>query len=123
MFDTDRWQEIYYVLSKNKLRTILTAFGVFWGMFMLVVLMGSGNGLRTGVLGSFGSFATNSFFMWASSTSMPYKGFQKGRRLNFTNADTELLKRKLESASVIVCQEMFLRSSKFPQRKLWKEGG
>ncbi len=101
MFDTDRWQEIYYVLSKNKLRTILTAFGVFWGMFMLVVLMGSGNGLRTGVLGSFGSFATNSFFMWASSTSMPYKGFQKGRSLNFTNADTELLKRELESASVI----------------------
>lgn len=118
MFDTDRWQEIYYVLSKNKLRTILTAFGVFWGMFMLVVLMGSGNGLRTGVLGSFGSFATNSFFMWASSTSMPYKGFQKGRRLNFTNADTELLKRKLESASVIAPKSQLggYRSSNYVTR-------
>ncbi|GAB5539957.1 MAG: ABC transporter permease [Salibacteraceae bacterium] len=101
MIDKDRWQEIYYVLSKNKLRTLLTAFGVFWGMFMLVILMGSGNGLRTGVLSNFGSFATNSFFMWAGNTSMPYKGFQKGRDVNFTNADTEFLKRHLTNAAVI----------------------
>ena len=101
MFDSDRWQEIYHVLSKNVLRTLLTAFGVFWGMFMLVVLMGSGNGLRTGVLSSFGSFATNSFFMWGGSTSMPYKGFQKGRGVSFTNDDTETLKRELKSAQAV----------------------
>jgi putative ABC transport system permease protein len=101
MFDLDRWQEIYHVLSKNVLRTLLTAFGVFWGMFMLVILMGSGNGLRTGVMGSFGNFATNSFFMWGQSTSIPYKGFQKGQQVVFTNDDTEVLKRQLTSAEVI----------------------
>ena len=106
MFDSDRWQEIYHVLAKNKLRTALTAFGVFWGMFMLVVLMGSGNGLRNGVMGSFGSFATNSFFMWGQTTSMPYKGFQKGRYIAFDNKDTEALQRELKEAEVIAprCQ-------------------
>lgn len=106
MFDADRWQEIYHVLAKNKLRTALTAFGVFWGMFMLVVLMGSGNGLRNGVLGNFGSFATNSFFMWGSTTSMPYKGFQKGRYVAFDNKDTEALRRELRGAEVVAprCQ-------------------
>ncbi|MEQ9188126.1 MAG: ABC transporter permease [Cryomorphaceae bacterium] len=106
MFDSDRWQEIYHVLAKNKLRTALTAFGVFWGMFMLVILMGSGNGLRTGVLSGFSSFATNSFFMWGQSTSMPYKGFQRGRHINFTNDDTEAMKRELHGAQVIAprCQ-------------------
>jgi putative ABC transport system permease protein len=106
MFDTDRWQEIYHVLAKNKVRTALTAFGVFWGMFMLVVLMGSGNGLRNGVMGSFGSFATNSFFMWGSTTSMPYKGFQKGRYVAFDNKDTEALRRELKGAEVVAprCQ-------------------
>lgn len=101
MFDTDRWQEIYHVLSMNKLRTALTAFGVFWGMFMLVVLMGSGNGLRTGVMSSFGNFATNSFFIWGQSTSIPFKGFQKGRQVRFTNDNTEVLKRELWEAEVI----------------------
>jgi putative ABC transport system permease protein len=106
MFDADRWQEIYHVLSKNKWRTALTAFGVFWGMFMLVVLMGSGNGLRTGVLGGFSSFATNSFFMWGQSTSMPYKGFQRGRFIGFTNDDTKSLQRELSKAQVVAprCQ-------------------
>ncbi len=106
MFDADRWQEIYHVLAKNKVRTALTAFGVFWGMFMLVVLMGSGNGLRNGVMGSFGSFATNSFFMWGSTTSMPYKGFQKGRYVAFDNEDTEALRRELKGAEVVAprCQ-------------------
>lgn len=106
MFDTDRWQEIYHVLAKNKLRTALTAFGVFWGMFMLVVLMGSGNGLRTGILGGFSSFATNSFFMWGQTTSMPYKGFKRGRYVPFTNDDTEAMKRELTDAAVVAprCQ-------------------
>jgi len=118
MFDSDRWQEIYHVLSKNVLRTLLTAFGVFWGMFMLVILMGSGNGLRTGVLSSFGSFATNSFFMWGGSTSMPYKGFQKGRGVSFTNDDTETLKRELTSAAVVAPKRQLggYRSSSYVTR-------
>jgi putative ABC transport system permease protein len=118
MFDLDRWQEIYHVLSKNVLRTILTAFGVFWGMFMLVILMGSGNGLQTGVMGSFGSFATNSFFMWGQSTSMPYQGFRKGQQVVFTNGDTEALKRELTSAVVIAPKRQLggYRSSSYVTR-------
>ena len=119
MFDLDRWQEIYHVLSKNKLRTALTAFGVFWGMFMLVVLMGSGNGLRNGVMGDFGSFATNSFFMWGQTSSMPYKGFRKGRYVAFDNEDTEALQRGLIGAEVVApkCQLGGYRSTNFVTRK------
>lgn len=119
MFDKDRWQEIYHVLAKNKLRTTLTAFGVFWGMFMLVILMGSGNGLRNGVLGSFGSFATNSFFMWGQTTSMPYEGFRKGRYVAFDNNDTEALKRELNDAEVIApkCQLGGYRGTNYVTRK------
>lgn len=91
MFDLDRWQEIYHVLTANKLRTFLTAFGVFWGIFMLVILMGSGNGLENGAKGNFGSFATNSVYIWGQSTSMPYNGFKRGRWIGFDNEDTKAL--------------------------------
>lgn len=91
MFDLDRWQEIYHVLTMNKLRTILTAFGVFWGIFMLVILMGSGNGLENGAKSNFGSFATNSVYIWGQSTNMPYKGFKRGRWVRFDNEDTKAL--------------------------------
>jgi putative ABC transport system permease protein len=91
MFDKDRWQEIYYALRKNKLRTLLTAFGVFWGIFMLVIMLGSGNGLRNGITKVFGDFATNSMFIWPQTTSEPYMGLQKGRNWSFTNEDTKAL--------------------------------
>jgi putative ABC transport system permease protein len=87
MFDLDRWQEIYHVLSANKLRTFLTAFGVFWGIFMLVIMLGSGNGLQRGVTQNFGDMATNSVFIWTQQTTIPYKGFPRGRRYNFDNDD------------------------------------
>ena len=92
MFDLDRWQEIYHVLRKNKLRTFLTAFGVFWGIFMLVIMLGSGNGLQNGVTQNFGDMATNSIFVWAQQTSVPYKGFSRGRSFNFENRDADALR-------------------------------
>lgn len=100
MFDPIRWQEIWHVLTKNKLRTALTGFGVFWGIFMLVVLMGSGRGLENGAKASFGTFATNSVYIWGQQTSEPYNGFQKGRFVDFDNDDTEALK-NLEGVKVI----------------------
>ncbi|MBT3648774.1 MAG: ABC transporter permease [Flavobacteriales bacterium] len=101
MFDSDRWQEIYHVLTKNKLRTFLTAFGVFWGLFMLIVLMGSGKGLENGATSDFSQFATNSVYMWGQSTSMPYKGFKEGRWIGFDNEDTRALEMGLKNAEVV----------------------
>jgi len=92
MFDLDRWQEIYHVLRKNKLRTFLTAFGVFWGIFMLMVMLGSGAGLKNGVYRNLGDLATNSIFMWTQQTTVPYKGFPRGRTFYYENADIEALR-------------------------------
>jgi len=92
MFDRDSWQEIFHTLKKNKLRTLLTAFGVFWGIFMLIIMLGSGNGLENGVRSGMGGFASNSFFVWTQRTSMPYKGFPRGRWFNFKNDDIQALR-------------------------------
>ena len=91
MFDKDRWTEVYMALKSNKLRTFLTAFGVFWGIFMLIIMLGSGKGLENGVYYGMGDFATNSVFIWAQPTSKPYKGFKQGRRYHFTNEDTKAI--------------------------------
>ncbi len=99
--DRDQWQEIAAVLGRNKLRTFLTAFGVFWGIFMLVIMMGSGQGLQNGANASFGGTATNSLFMWTQRTSMPYKGFKRGRQFNFRNEDVDALKAAIPDIDVI----------------------
>jgi putative ABC transport system permease protein len=101
MFDLDRWREIYATLSRNKLRTSLTAFGVFWGIFMLIIMLGSGQGLKNGITESFGGTVTNSFFLWAQSTSMPYKGMPKNRQIQFHNEDIEAIKKYVPEAEVI----------------------
>jgi len=91
MFDIDRWLEIIHTLKSNKLRTFLTAFGVFWGIFMLTVMLGSGTGLENGIYKNMGDFSTNSAFMWTQKTTEPYKGFEAGRRWNFRNSDTKAI--------------------------------
>ncbi|WP_461633688.1 ABC transporter permease [Labilibaculum euxinus] len=91
MFDRDRWTEVYMALKSNKLRTFLTAFGVFWGIFMLIIMLGSGKGLENGVYYGMGDFATNSVFIWTQPTSKPYKGYKQGRRYHFTNQDTKAI--------------------------------
>ena len=95
MFDIDKWQEIFYSLRQNKLRSFLTAFGVFWGIFMLIVMLGSGNGLQNGVTQGFGDFATNSVFIWAQRTTVEYKGFTKGRFFNYRNDDIFALQKNI----------------------------
>jgi len=92
MFSKDRWIEILEALNANRFRTILTAFGVFWGIFILVLLLALTNGLKNGVQADFGDFATNSIFMWSQGTSIPYKGLPKGRRFNFKLSDVDRLK-------------------------------
>ena len=104
MFDRDNWQEIFSTIKKNKLRTFLTAFGVFWGIFMLVIMLGSGAGLRNGVLKDFQGTATNSFFVWTQKTSKPYKGMKPGRQFNFNTADMVALKTQVNEIEVVAPQ-------------------
>lgn len=87
MFDLDRWAEIGMTLRTNRLRSLLTAAGVFWGMFMLVVMLGFGDGLESGTKRSMGGFATNAVYIWGGRTSLPYQGLRPGRHINYDNGD------------------------------------
>jgi putative ABC transport system permease protein len=101
MFDLDKWQEILSTMQKNKLRTFLTAFGVFWGIFMLVLLLGAGRGMQNGVEGEFGAFATNSLWIWNGRTSMPYNGLQPGRQVNFKDEDLAAIGRETKGVEIV----------------------
>lgn len=95
LFDKDRWQEIWMTITQNKTRSVLTAFGVFWGIFMLVLLQGAGSALNKGVMSSFDGFATNTCFIMPQPTKEAFGGFQKGRVWNITNADIEVLRHRV----------------------------
>lgn len=92
MFSKDNWDEILEALSANWFRTLLTAFGVLWGIFILVILLAAGKGLENGVKQGFSGMATNSMFMWTQVTSKPYKGLPKGRRYSFKTDDVTAIK-------------------------------
>ncbi len=101
MFDKEKWFEIFATLRKNKLRTVLTSFSVAWGIFILIILLGSGNGLQNGVNKQFEGDATNSLWIYRGKTSMPYKGLKPGRRIKFTNEDYDATKRNINEGEVI----------------------
>ncbi len=83
--------EIWISVRRNKLRTFLTGFSVAWGIFMLSILLGSGNGLKNGVTSNFGTMATNSLTLGGGYTSKPYAGYQKWRRISLRNSDLDIL--------------------------------
>ncbi|WP_225036806.1 ABC transporter permease [Winogradskyella sp. SM1960] len=101
MFSRDRWDEILEALNANKFRTFLTAFGVFWGITILVLLLALTNGLKNGVTADFGDFATNSMFMWTRGTSKPYKGLPKGRNFNYKIDDITAIKSEIPNLKYV----------------------
>src|SRR5687768_7779148 len=99
--DTEKWQEIFRTLSQHKLRTSLTAFGVFWGIFMLTVLLGAGKGLENGASEGFPRIS-NVVFIWPQGpTQLPYQGMPVGRQIVFQPGDVDEIARNVSSVSMI----------------------
>lgn len=100
MFDKDKWIEVFQVLGKNPFRTAATAFGVMWGILMLIIMMGSGNGLENGVKANYAS-STNSLSLWTQTTTKPYAGFKQGRRFELRSGDVEFLKENVPEIEIL----------------------
>ncbi|WP_347159515.1 ABC transporter permease [Pontibacter chitinilyticus] len=107
MIDIDKWAEIYTTVKKHRLRTALTAFGVFWGIFMLVVLLGAGKGLENGITSEF-NVAKNAVFVWTQRTSVPYMGLKAGRNVQLTNDDIAAIRANIPEVGVVA-----------PSNQLW----
>jgi putative ABC transport system permease protein len=101
MFDLDDFHEIWSTVKKNKLRTFLTGFAIAWGIFMLIVLLASGNGLRNGIAFNFRFMADNTVYCWTRYTTKPYKGYQSNRRIEFTEKDLYAIKREHPEVDLI----------------------
>lgn len=101
LFDRDLWIEIFHTLGKNMFRTFLTMLGVIFAMIILVLLLGSANGMSNGFNKIFAGTASNSLFVWGQSTSEPYKGFERGRRIRYKIEDAEILKRQIPEIEVL----------------------
>ena len=101
LFDKDTWQEIFGSIQKNKIRTIITMIGVLWGIFIFITLSGSSKGLDNGFERAFQSIASNSIFIWAQSTSLPYAGYKSNRNITLKIQDTDVLKKKVKGIKFI----------------------
>ena len=99
--DLDSYREILDTLTRNKSRSFLTGFGVFWGVFMLVALIGGGQGLKEKLNRNFEGFAQNTAMIWAQQTTKPYKGFRKGRWWAMDYKDIERLRQRVPELDVI----------------------
>lgn len=97
----DFLSEIWQTISKNRSRSLLTAFGVFWGMLMLIVLIGLGNALTGGIYSNIDGFAMNSCTMGASETGKPYKGFQRGRQWEINLSDLDIIRERIDGIEAL----------------------
>ena len=101
LFDLDVWEEILVTITRNKTRSLLTAFGIFWGIFMLIALMGGAQGMQDMLSREFEGFATNSGFMGSNKTGKAYKGFQQGRYWDLENNDVDRIRRSVSEIDII----------------------
>ena len=97
----DGLQEILFTLRQNKLRTLLTAFGVFWGIFMLILLLGAGRGMQNGVMDDFGSDVLDFIIVWSGETSVAYRGMGLGRKIKLDEADIQAINQQVSGVRVI----------------------
>ena len=95
MVELDGWEEIWQTISRNRKRSIMTAFGVFWGIFMLTIMLGAGLGLKNALFSQLGDMSVNSCFFWGGRTSIPYKGLPSGRYWQFENEDLAAIKKQV----------------------------
>src|SRR5579884_3940720 len=96
-----RLQEILFTLRQNKLRTSLTAFGVFWGVFMLILLLGFGRGMQNGAMDNFGSDVLDFILVYAGDTSLPYQGMGVGRRIQLDERDIRAIAHQIRGIRLI----------------------
>lgn len=101
MFDREKWGEVFQSIGKNKLRTVLTGFAVFWGIFMLIVLLGAGAGLRNGFEYNFRNTAGNSIQVFGGETSKPWNGLPTNREIQLTEEDVEALRHAIPGIEYI----------------------
>ena len=99
--DLDQYREILDTLTRNKSRSFLTGFGVFWGVFMLVALIGGGQGLKEMLNQNFAGFATNAAMVWAQPTTKAYKGFRKGRNWQMDYQDVYRIQQRVKELDVV----------------------
>ncbi len=102
MFDADSWQEIFNAIRTNRLRTLLTASGVFWGIYILIVMLGFGTGLQNGVINNMSGYTSNGYYLWGSKTSVPYLGLKPGRSIKLNNSDTEALRESVDEIAYLL---------------------
>ncbi|MCH2198609.1 MAG: ABC transporter permease [Flavobacteriales bacterium] len=101
MFDKDKWLEILQIVLRNPIRAFLSGLGVSWGIIMLIITIGSVNGLQNGIRADSENRAANSMFLWTQQTSMPHKGFKSGRYFQLNNSDVEYLRRNLTTVDLV----------------------
>ncbi len=102
IFDIENWKEIGATLARNKTRTFMTGFGIFWGVAMLALLMGGANGGEGILKRNFAGFSTNSAGIIPSATTMPYKGYQKGRNWQFDITDVEIIRQSFPELKAVI---------------------
>jgi len=102
LLNRDTWQEVYDSMSKNKLRTGITMVGVWWGILLLITLLGAARGMENSFNRLFGDFATNSVFVWGQSTSKPFKGFQEGKRVQLKLSHAKKIEENVEGIEFVV---------------------
>ncbi|HCL07923.1 MAG TPA: multidrug ABC transporter ATP-binding protein [Flavobacteriaceae bacterium] len=102
LFESDTWKEVYDSLTKNKVRTVITMIGVWWGILLLIALLGAARGMENSFNRIFGDFATNSVFIWGQNTSIPFKGFQEGKLVSLKLSHVHKIKDNIEGVELVV---------------------